>query len=99
MSEYVTLIGVEQVQSAGNRIAAAADEMRRSAGAIDDALARHQRFMDDWLSRLEAVMEANPQRHFHLSPNHNVAVQGNVMVISDTPFSPGVDAAPKPTAS
>lgn len=59
MTEYVTLMGAEQVQSAGNRMAAAADEMRRAASYIDDTMVRHQRFLDDWLSRFEEAMGGN----------------------------------------
>lgn len=58
--EYVTLMGAEDVRAAGNRMAAAADTMRSAASSIDDSLTRHQNFLDQWLARLEAVMEAKP---------------------------------------
>jgi hypothetical protein len=51
MSEYMTLMGAEQVQSAGRSMQSAAEQMTRSASVIDEALARHQRFLDDWLVR------------------------------------------------
>jgi hypothetical protein len=53
---YVTLIGTEQVQTAANTMRTAADEMRHAAGTISEALDRHQRFLDDWLGRFEAVL-------------------------------------------
>lgn len=55
--ETVHLIGAEDVRSAGNTISGAADEMKRAAGNIDYALQQHQRFMDDWLQRFEAVVD------------------------------------------
>lgn len=59
MSErHVTLIGAEQVQSAANRMVDAADRMGRAASSIDDTMIRHQRFLDDWLQRFEAVVAA-----------------------------------------
>ena len=36
--EHVVLVGVEQVQSAGNRMIAASDEMHRSANLISESL-------------------------------------------------------------
>lgn len=54
--KYVTLLGAEQVQSAGNTMRSAADQMQRAASSIDEALARHQRFLDDWLARLADVL-------------------------------------------
>lgn len=57
MTDYVTLLGAEQVQSAANTISNAADTMRRAVTELEFALIRHQTFMDDWLQRLEAVME------------------------------------------
>ena len=56
MAEYVTLMGAEQVQSAGIRMAHAAEEMQRAASSIDESLRRHQQFLYEWLQRLEAIM-------------------------------------------
>ena len=58
MADYVTLLGAESVQSAGYTMRDAALNMSRAAGAFDDVLRRHQLFMDDWLNRFEAIMEA-----------------------------------------
>lgn len=58
MANYTTLLGAEQVQSAASTMRAAADEMQRAATNIDGALERHQRFLDDWLLRFEAIIKA-----------------------------------------
>lgn len=61
--KYVILVGAEQVERAGYKIAEAADQMMRAAGYMDETMQRHQRFMDDWLSRFEQVIEKmNPPK-------------------------------------
>jgi len=62
MSEYMHLVGAEQVQSAGNNMLRAADRMNNVAMSIDGSLERHQRFMDDWLQRLEQVLATMTSR-------------------------------------
>lgn len=62
MSNYVTLMGADDVRSAGNRMASAAEEMQRAAANIDGALDRHQRFLDDWLLRFEAAIDRFAQK-------------------------------------
>ena len=57
MSEYIHLVGAEQVQSAANRMASAAEDMKRAASQMDESLMRQQRFLDDWLLRLEEVLK------------------------------------------
>lgn len=57
MVDYVTLMGSEQVQSAGRSISGAADQMSRAASEISSALERHQRQMDDWLCRFEYIVD------------------------------------------
>ncbi|AMS41219.1 hypothetical protein [Aminobacter aminovorans] len=57
MANYVTLMGAEEVRSAANTMMSAASEMRGAASSIDNALERHQRFLDDWLSRFETAMD------------------------------------------
>jgi predicted small secreted protein len=54
--KYMTLLGAEQVQSAANTMRSAAEDMQRAASSIDETFRRHHMFMDDWLSRLEAVL-------------------------------------------
>lgn len=63
MADYVTLLGAEQVERAGYKMAEAADQMMRAAGYMDEAMQRHQRFMDDWLIRFEqAIEKMNPPK-------------------------------------
>lgn len=57
MADYITLMGAEQVQSAASRMSSSASEMIRAASSIEDSFQRHQRFMDDWLQRLESILE------------------------------------------
>ena len=59
MSEYIHLVGAEQVQSAANTMSYAADEMKRAAANLDQSLFQQRQFMDEWLVRLQAIMEAN----------------------------------------
>lgn len=58
MSEHVTLIGAEDVRSAGYRMAEAARDMNTAASSIDYALTRHQQFLDEWLTRFADVVAA-----------------------------------------
>jgi hypothetical protein len=64
MADYVTLLGAEQVQSAGHNMKDAADSMLRAAGIFDRTLHEHRMFMEDWLARFEQVL-AN---HHHPNP-------------------------------
>ncbi|TYO65446.1 hypothetical protein FXV83_16050 [Bradyrhizobium hipponense] len=58
MSErYVHLIGADDVRSAASTMSAAADQMQQAASNISFAFESHQRFLDDWLSRLQATIE------------------------------------------
>lgn len=56
MSNYVTLVGAEEVGSAGRSMRSAADEMRAAANQIEESLSRHRAFLDDWLTRFDAVL-------------------------------------------
>lgn len=55
MPDYMTLMGAEDVSRAGYSMKSAAEEMSRAAANIDDALRRHQMFMEDWLQRYESA--------------------------------------------
>ena len=57
MADYVTLMGAEQVQSAGIRMLSAAEDMRRAAASIDAAFTRHQYFLDNWLQRFVTTLD------------------------------------------
>jgi hypothetical protein len=54
--EHMNLIGSDDVYRGGSMIQSAASEMLRAASNFDEALFRHQRFMDDWLYRLEQLL-------------------------------------------
>lgn len=58
MADYITLMGVDDVRSAGNRMSSAADTMRTAAGQIDESLRRHEQFLDDWLQRFETAIQS-----------------------------------------
>jgi hypothetical protein len=63
MSErYVTMLGAEQVQSAAHTMSSAAAEMERAARNIAYAFESHQRFLDDWLLRLQETMQTPEKR-------------------------------------
>ena len=57
MADYITLMGAEDVRRAAHTIAEAADTMNRASGNLDEVLHRQRLFMDDWLNRLEAVLQ------------------------------------------
>lgn len=59
MTEYMHLVGAEQMQAAARLMDQAADRMQSAASSLDGALERHHRFMDDWLQRFEAVAALN----------------------------------------
>ena len=56
MAEYVTLLGAEQVSHAAASIRAAADTMLRAASNMEGSFNEQQRFLNDWLQRLEIVL-------------------------------------------
>jgi hypothetical protein len=56
MADHVTLLGAEDVAQAARTMRAAADEMQRAAIAISEAMQAQQRFLDDWLTRLDGTL-------------------------------------------
>lgn len=60
--QTVHLIGSEHVSRAGDQMASAASTMSSAASSIAHSLEQHQRFLDDWLMRLEAVLERQGQQ-------------------------------------
>ena len=54
--DSIYLHGSEEVRVAASIMSRAASEMQLAASNIAGALEQHQRFMDDWLSRLEVVL-------------------------------------------
>ena len=61
MSEYMHLIGADDVRSAANTIRAAADNMQRAADTISNAVQQHQRILDNFLVELRDIMERKEQ--------------------------------------
>lgn len=57
MLETILLIGADEVRSAGNTIANAADSMRQTQNWQTEEMQRHRIFLDEWLARFEAVLE------------------------------------------
>lgn len=49
MSNYVTLIGAEDVRRAASQMQQAAEQMAQAANQISYALEAHQRFLEQWL--------------------------------------------------
>ena len=56
MSEYVHLVGADDVKSAGFAMQRAADDMKCAASSIEDSLCRHCQKMDAWLERFAALI-------------------------------------------
>jgi len=57
VSNYVTLLGAEDVLRAASSMSSAASEMQRAASSIDMALTQHRQWMDDWLMRFEQAID------------------------------------------
>ena len=53
MSDYITLLGAEQVQSASTRMGTAADDMRAAANTFGDHVDRLIRAMEEHACRIE----------------------------------------------
>lgn len=58
MSDYITLMGSEQVQSAGNAMRNAAEEMQRAASSIADSMFRLQQLTQEWTGIAQTIAEA-----------------------------------------
>lgn len=58
MTEFVHLIGAEEVSKAAYTMRDAAHEMKSVANTIDGALRQHRQFLDDWLARFEQIVLA-----------------------------------------
>jgi hypothetical protein len=57
MSDYVTLMGSEEVSRAGSRIAGAAGDMQRAADTMDNALERFGRAQEEHAGRMELILD------------------------------------------
>ncbi|WP_375249508.1 hypothetical protein [Sphingomonas sp.] len=56
MSQYITLVGAEEVSRAASQMQSAASAMSGAASYFESVFAQHQRFMDDWLTRLDGTL-------------------------------------------
>lgn len=59
MTEYVHLVGAEEVSRAAGRMQAAADDMNRAAMSIESSLDTFSRRMEEWIQRLEVLAQEN----------------------------------------
>lgn len=57
MNDYITLLGADDVRSAGYKMTSAADSMNRAASAISEALERHKQYLEEWISRFEVALD------------------------------------------
>lgn len=55
MSEYITLLGAEDVARAGRQMASAADDMQRAASSISESLDMSLRRFEELVERLERL--------------------------------------------
>jgi hypothetical protein len=51
------VINTEQIERAAHVMRSAAEGMKNAMLSLDYALQQNQRFLDDWLNRLEAVVK------------------------------------------
>lgn len=56
--DFIHLTGADAVQSAGNAMQRAANDMQTAANSIQESLNNHSRFMDDWLYRLQELLDS-----------------------------------------
>jgi len=55
VSEYMQLLGTENVERAASSMRSAAEEMNRAAATMEAALFEHRRFMEDFIMRLASL--------------------------------------------
>ena len=56
MSEYVTLLGAEDVSRASHTMVSAAENFGRHVGYLNEALHAHRIWADEWLARFEQAV-------------------------------------------
>jgi len=59
MTEYIHLVGAEQVQNAANSMRSTAAEMQAAVRNMEGSLERHRRWADDWLQTFEKILTDN----------------------------------------
>lgn len=60
MTEYIHLIGSEEVSRAGVNMSHAAESMQRSVQQFDFSVDRLQRILEEHAQRIEEAMKENP---------------------------------------
>jgi len=58
MSDYINLIGAEDVRRAGSTISSAAETIQGASNSFAETIEMHKRFMEDWLLRFEEVLNS-----------------------------------------
>lgn len=58
MSEYMYLVGTEEMRSAGSSMCAAAEELSRGVGNLDEVLGRNLRTLESLVERMEVVVSS-----------------------------------------
>lgn len=61
MADHIYLLGSEQVQNAGHRIAEAARTMENAANSIHESQMRQQEFMQLWLEEFKAALRESKE--------------------------------------
>jgi len=56
MSDFITLLGAEDVRNAGHRMQEAANQFRQSVAQLEDIFQQQQVFLNDWLLRYEDAL-------------------------------------------
>lgn len=62
MNEYVTLLGAEDVKSAGHSISSAADTIRSAGGDLEMSIHRCRELGHELLDRLEQILRDDRER-------------------------------------
>lgn len=60
--ERVILIGAEEIRTAASSMQQAAHTIHGAAGLLEESLAQHRAFLDDWLLRLEHLLTTVGER-------------------------------------
>ena len=57
MADYVTLLSAEEVSRAASNMSSAAADMQRAASTMQSVFDQQERFMNDWLQRLDVMLQ------------------------------------------
>jgi len=60
MTEYMHLVGAEEVTRAASRMQSAADDMKKAASSIEESLRLFTQRMDELMYRAERLKEKQP---------------------------------------